>query len=124
MSDFQINDHILTKECESLAADIFAEVLGELESDETPDGNRYEMFDRANEVVDGHEWIIYNYRALMLCAHCDVSEGEAFLQDVGMPNDVTIHKLACLIAYGEMHFRVCRALVDLIESWDLSKAES
>lgn len=54
----------------------------------------------------------------MLCAHCDVSQGEEFLEDVGIPEDVTIHKLACAIAYGEMRARIMGEIEEMIEAWE------
>jgi hypothetical protein len=125
MSDFQINDHILTKECESLAADIFAEYVAKLGEDETPEDYRDEMVERAHETADWHEWVVYNYKALMLCAHCDVSQGEEFCDDVGLPDGpMSLHKIACAIAYGEIRARISAALGGLIEEWETSKAES
>lgn len=122
MSDFQISDHLLTKECDALAAEIFAETIAKLDDDETPDDYRDQMDDQAHETADGHEWVIYNYKALMICAHCDVSEGEAFLEDVGMPEDVTIHKLACVIVYGEMRARITQEIERLCEEWEPTEA--
>ena len=117
MADFQINDRLLSDECELLAREIYAEVM-EQHPGENPEDYRDEMDDRAHETADGHQWVIYNYQALMLCAHCDVSQGEEFLEDVGMPEDVTIHKLACTIAYGEIRARIMDEIKDLIEAWE------
>lgn len=117
MSDFQINDRILSDECEGLARDIFDEVMAQY-AGENPEDYRDEMDDRAHQKADGHQWVIYNYQALMLCAHCDVSQGEEFLEDVGMPEEVTIHKLACTIAYGEIRARIMDEINDLIEAWE------
>lgn len=117
MSDFQINDGILARECDQLAREIFDEVMQGHEG-ENPEDYRDEMDDRAHETADGHQWAIYNYQALMLCAHCDVSQGEEFLEDTGMPEDVTIHTLACTIAYGEIRARIMDEINDLIEAWE------
>ena len=79
MTDFQINDHILSKECEGLAKDIFEETMADAADDETAEQLRDDMSDRVHEHVDGHEWGIYHYKALMACAHCNVDQGEEFL---------------------------------------------
>ena len=114
MSDFQINDHILSKECDELAAEIAAEFnAGELEA------SRDEMMDRAHEMADGHEWVIYNHKALMLCAHCDTGMGDEFLDDTGfewVQGESTIYTVATTIAYGEMLGRIRVALEELIEA--------
>ncbi|MGB1214981.1 MAG: hypothetical protein ACPG4X_16555, partial [Pikeienuella sp.] len=110
MTDFVINDHILTKECDELAQDIFDEVVAEITSGiadgESPADFRDCMSDRAHETADGHEWVIYTYKAHMLCAHCNVDQGEEFLEDVGMPDTPTYDSLGTMIAYGEMRARI------------------
>ena len=118
MTDFQINDHILAKECEGLARDIFDDIMTEAADDETAEQLRDDMSDRVSESVDGHEWVIYNYKALMACAHCNVDEGEAFLEDVGMPETPTIYSLASLILYGEMRARIDSKINDMVEAWE------
>lgn len=104
MTEFQINDHILQAECEMIARDIMEEI------DDLEDA-----YDRAHEWADGHSWVIYHHKALMLCAHCDTSEGEQFLEDTGMPEKPTFYGLATLIAYGEMRARIEEALRELAD---------
>lgn len=121
MSDFQINDHILTKECDSLAAEIFAEYVAKLEDDETPEDYQDEMHDRAHEDADMHEWVIYNWKALMLCAHCDTGNGEEFMDDVGFEwkqGESTIYTVASFLAYGEIRARIIGELNRLIDEWE------
>ena len=122
MTDFQINDHILSKECEGLAKDIFEETMADAADDETADQLRDDMSDRVHERVDGHEWVIYYHKALMTCAHCNVEEGEAFLEDIGMPETPTIYSIACLILYGEMRARTDAEISDMIEAWEPTEA--
>ena len=102
MSDFVINDRILQKECEALAKEIFEEY-----------SNEDERQDAVHEWVDGHQWVIYNYRALRTVVECDVSDGEEFLEDVGLPETVTIYSLASSIVYGEMRARISEALQEM-----------
>jgi hypothetical protein len=122
MTEFQINDHIFGKECDELALEIFDEYMTSAESDETAEDKRDDMTDSAHQTADGHEWVIYNHKALMICAHCDVDQGEAFLEEIGMPEDVTIHKLACTIVYGEMLARISAKLDELIDDWEPAEA--
>tara|TARA_R110000823_G_C15722461_1_gene478830 strand:+ start:347 stop:682 length:336 start_codon:yes stop_codon:yes gene_type:complete len=107
-NEFIINDYRLTQECQSIAADIIAEYEDEDERD-----------DAVHQTVDGHQWVIYNHKALMLCAHCDVDKGEAFVDDTGfqwVQGDSTIFTVACLVAYGEMIHRVREEMAALLEN--------
>ena len=114
MSEFQISDYMLSTECKVLAQDIFADIMADAR-DETPEDMRDAMTERAHETADGHQWVIYHYKALMLCAHCDTSHGEEFLEDTGMPETPTFYGLATIIAYGEMLARIEESLSELIE---------
>ena len=125
MSAFQINDHLLTRECDGLAADIFAEIVAELDEGDEPSDKRDEMDYRARETVDAHEWVIDNFKALMICAHCDTSEGESFLDDIGfqwVQGESTIYTVATSIVYGEMRARVMAEIDQLIDAWEPAEA--
>lgn len=115
MSDFQINDYLLHKECVQLAAGILQD-LQDSNQGESPDSLRDYAMDRAHEAVDGHQWVIYTHKAIMLCAHCDTSLSEAWLGETGNPPDVTFGGLATHIAYGEMRARIESELSDLIDA--------
>ena len=119
MSDFQISDYQLAKECEELAKAIFAEVM-EDHPGEDPEDYRDEMDERAHETADGHQWVIYSHKSLMLCAHCDTSYGDDFLSDVGMTwdSDSTIYTVATKIAYGEMRGRITFEIQELVDAWE------
>lgn len=118
MSDFQINDHLLTKECDQIAQDVFDEVIAEAAPDEDAEFHRDTLDQRAHEAADGHQWVIYNHSALMLCAHCNTDHGDELLSDIGMPEDPDLYKIACLIAYGEMRGRIMERMETLIEEWE------
>jgi len=113
MTDFQISNYIFAEECTSLARDIIEDFRRDYPGEDLAD-YRDEMSDRVHETADGHQWVIYNHKALMICAHCDVSEGEAFLEDTGMPETPTIYSLATLIVYGEMRSRIDAAIDDIL----------
>lgn len=117
MSDFQMSDYILQTECDQLAQDIFDEIMAENPGEE-PEQLRDEMQDRTHETADGHEWVIYNYKALMICAHCNTDNGEDFLTDTGLPSEPDIYKLACVTAYGEMRARIEAKISELIDDWE------
>jgi hypothetical protein len=117
----QINDHVLWKEAKSLAVEILAEFKSEHEADYPdeafdPDNYRDEMIDRIWETVDGHQWVIYYHHAIQLCANCNTDEGEVFLEDTGgtQAGD-TFGGIACKIAFGELYFRTCQELNEMID---------
>jgi hypothetical protein len=107
MTEFQINDRILDKECAELAREILAE---------HPDASEDTLSDYAHDYADGHEWVIYNHKALMLCAHCNTENGEQFLDDIGFTweRDSTLYTVAVTIAYGEMRARIEDELRELV----------
>jgi hypothetical protein len=118
-----MNDHILTKECDSIARNIFEEIMENAAPDETPEDYRDDMMDRVHEWIDGHEFVIYYHKAIMTCAHCNTDQGEEFLEDTGMPKEPTFGGLACIIVYGEMCARVAESLnANLVESWERETA--
>ena len=122
MFEFQINDGILYRECKFLAEEIFRDVT-ESNPDSSPEDLREEMFERARETTDGHEYVIYTHKALMICAHCDTSKGEEFLEDEGMPEEVTLSSIVTLIVYGEMRGRIEEELEELIDSHEEPEEE-
>lgn len=106
MTDFVINDHILRQEAESLAKEILASY---------PDAD--EARDEVHMTCDGHAWAIYTHKALMLCAHCDTSEGERWLEDcdsLSVKGD-TFASIACRIAFATLYCATSEALESLIE---------
>ena len=123
MTDQHITDYSLTKECNSLAADIFSETIADMASDETPEDYRDDMTDRVHETVDGHQWLIYYHYAHEICLNCDTTNGEEFLEDVGLPPQPTYDNLGMSIAYGEMRARVEAELQRLIDDWEDTREE-
>ena len=113
----QWNDYALQKECEEIARDIFDSYVDNYDcANEEIDPWNNDMYDETHERVDGHQWVIYHYKALRICAECDIENGEAFLEDTGMPNEVTLHTLASTILYGEMVHRIREACEELVEA--------
>jgi len=72
MSEFVINDYLLHQEARAIVEEILSQ------TDEGQD-----IHDMIWQVVDGHEWVIYTYKALKLCAECNTGEGKALLEDTG-----------------------------------------
>ena len=91
MSNFEINDFILRQEAKALAEQAIAEV-------EHYGGDHFELLEQA---VDGHEWVIYTYKALLLCAECDTRDGEQYVEDTGQQT-ASIGELATVTAYATL----------------------
>lgn len=111
-----ISDYSLQEECELIAQSIFDEAMDDLDAHETAEDKRDDMMDRVHEDVDGHQWVIYHYRAHQVCS-CNTDLGEQFLEDIGMPSEVTYDSLATIIAFGEMKGRVEARIQELVDEW-------
>ena len=112
-----MNDHKLDLIAQSYAQDIFDDML------------QYEMSeddarDQIWEWVDGSEHVIYHRKAHDICQNCDVSEGEAWSEDIGLPEPVTYNSLATQIAFGELLYRTTVAFDTLMENYDEEEAET
>tara|TARA_Y100000310_G_scaffold300671_1_gene336530 strand:+ start:423 stop:788 length:366 start_codon:yes stop_codon:yes gene_type:complete len=103
--------------CKDMAQDIYDETMRDLEG-EDPQDHRDDMQDCVHEWVDGDQNVIYYHRAHSICQNCDIGEGEAFLEDVGMPTEIAYDSLAVAIAFGEMRSRVAIALDEIINEWE------
>ena len=103
MSNFKINDIILRQEAKLLAEQILDEVA------------HYggDHFERLEQAVNGHEWVIYTYKALLLCAQCDTSEGEQYVEDMGQQS-ASIGELATVTAYATLLSAARDELCELI----------
>jgi hypothetical protein len=114
MTKFQISEHAFQRGCESIAEEIIDEFKGDLKADEALADHENEISDRVWEYVDGHQWVIYHYKALKIAAECNVNNGEEFLEDVGMPETPTLSSIASMVVFGEMRARVERKIYDMI----------
>ena len=54
------------------------------------------------ETIINHRWVIYNYAALQVVAHCSTGEAEASLEDMGYQPKNNIAAHACTIVYQMM----------------------
>lgn len=122
MSDVIKTDYALGIECRNSARDIFEECIREQGFADEPhkfDPAQYrdEMNDAAHERADGSEHVIYTHRALQICANCDTTMGEEFVDDVGIGDNPTFESIATLIAYGQMRGMIQDHLDTLTEEW-------
>jgi len=112
-----MNDHKLDLIAQSYAQDIFADMIQYQMSED-------EARDTIWEWVDGSEHVIYYGKAHDICQTCDIENGEAFAEDVGLPAVVTYDNLASQIVFGELLYRVTVAFYELMENYDEEEAET
>jgi hypothetical protein len=90
-----MNERDFQAQAESIANIAFIECDGDLDA----------AMDYIHETCDGHEWVIYYYKALKICADCNVQMGEMFLEEIGVPENPTIGSIASIIVYAELRGR-------------------
>lgn len=104
MSDLIDNIYKLNKEAKALAQEAWEESEGDME----------EAQDYLHQSCDGHEAVIYTYRAWQLCANVDTSEAEQWLDDIGgawIEGD-TVDSFMSRMAFAVLY---CAALEELHE---------
>jgi len=95
MSEFVINDYLLHQEARAIVDEILSQ------TDEGQD-----IYDMICQTIDGHEWAIYTYKALKLCAECNTGEGEALLEHTGHAF-IRLSDHATAVAYWTL-YAACR----------------
>lgn len=102
-----INAYQLHKQAKGIAAELYAEGLSH--SDGLEQGALEYAQDMALEAADNHEWAIYTYKALLLCAECDTSEGEQWIEGTGQTfTDIGDH--ACAVAGATLYSAIYEAI--------------
>jgi hypothetical protein len=112
-----MNDHKLDLIAQEYAEDIFNDML---HFEHTEDTAREQIW----EWVDGSEHVIYYHKAHAICQNCDISQGEAYSEEVGLPQPVTYNNLATQIAFGELLYRVTVEFDKLIEEYNETETEA
>ena len=110
-------DYALQREAKGAAIEIFETVLIEHGAEFNPDPYGSEWFKRVQEWANSSRHVIESYRSIQICSNCDVSKGEMFLEDVGLPEEVTFENLASTIVYGELRVRISEELQAICEEW-------
>ena len=105
MTDPIINDYVLDEIADDYAKEIFDQV------EDIDDG--YEL---AHQYADGCEWVIYTYKAHLLCLNCNTDNGQDFVNDCYSGASMTYNEMASAYAYGEIKSRIMTALDDLFEA--------
>ena len=111
-------DYALQREAKDAAIEIFETVQTEHGAGFDPNLYNSEWSDRASEWANSSRHVVGSYRAIQICANCNTSNGRAFLEDVGMPEDVTFEDLASTIVYGELWARIHEELQAICEGWE------
>jgi len=93
--NFEINDHLLHQEARAIVDEILSR------ADEGQD-----IEELIHQTIDGHEWVIYTYRALKLCAECNTTAGEELLEDTGQ-TFTSLSDHATAVAYWTL-YAACR----------------
>ena len=96
-----MTDSVLTyrdcyEECKALALEIIEDNQDECETLE-------DFMDKAHDYIDGHEWVIYYYRAhqFLLAVHSDIrAEAEDLFQDTCCEADSYDHYATLLTYWG------------------------
>ena len=91
MSEFQISQYLLRQEAKRIVEDAIEEE-GEFD---------VPALETVQQICDGHQWVIYTYKAILLCAECDTSEGEEWLEGVGSEYD-SFGEHASKLAYATL----------------------
>ena len=103
MTDFTINNYELQQEAKRLAQECFDE--GDTHGE---DPNEYLW-----QTCDGHEWVIYTYKAMLLCAECDTNDGEDYLDDIGFEQFESFANHATQLAFSTLYCAAMDALAEL-----------
>jgi len=104
MTEFKINDYLLKQE----AIEITKQSIREEQEFGFP------ALEYINQACDGHPWVIYTYKAIMLCAECDTSEGEEYLEDCGIESFESFGDHATKLAYATLLGACQSALCELV----------
>ena len=72
-----------------------------------------DAMDLAHQYADGCEHVIWSHKAHAICQGCDVRNGEDFVEARGAwEGGWSYDGFAMAIAYGELHYRIVKQLVE------------
>ena len=106
MNEFKINDYLLKEEANSIACDAIQE-----QKEHGTDAEEYIW-----QTIDGHQWVIYTYKAIKLCAECDTNGGEQWLDDCGYEKFESFGDHATKLAYATLHELTMSAFNEMSEA--------
>ena len=122
----QMSNHILTTECVSLLDDVLSDfdfdsfVSERYDADADVDVDELvedfvnehysEISERINEYVDSHQYVIYTHWGWKICANCDITYGEDYVDEMGLSNFSSVSDIITAISYGEMVGRCYESL--------------
>lgn len=121
-NDTQITEYALNRECESLAKSI----IDEFDGDKADiDALREYANDRAHEDADGHQWVIYTYKARQVAsiAPGDAEEYLAEICDKPFDGCETFGDVCTRLAYAALYTGIQDSLTTLIEEIEENASE-
>ena len=121
-NDTQITEYALNRECESLAKSIIDEFDGD-KSD--IDALREYAQERAHEDADGHQWVIYTYKARQV-ASIAPADAEEYLEEIyDKPFDgcETFGDVCTRLAYAAPYTGIMDSLNTLIDEIEENASE-
>ena len=110
------NQFEFDQEIAALATDIFSETL-EYNPDADRDALEPLLDERCWETADGHQWTIYTYQAMQLCANVNTDDGEEWLEEVhGKPFDEcnSYSDVVTRLTFATIHTALHEALMGLL----------
>ena len=100
--------HEFDTEVQSIALDILSDY-----------GDSDDYMDGVNEAVDGHQWVIYTYKAQQLCAAIDTDDGEEWLCELDskpFSDCDTFAQVNTMLAYACLYVAVITAVETLLNA--------
>lgn len=113
-NDTQITDYALNRECDSLAKSI----IDDFDGDKADiDALREYAQERAHEAADGHQWVIYTYKARQVAsiAPADAEEYLAEICDKPFDGCETFGDVCARLAYAALYTGIMESLNTLID---------
>ena len=121
-NDTQITEYTLNQECESLAKSIIEEFDGD-KSD--IDALREYAQERAHEDADGHQWVIYTYKARQVAsiAPCAAEEYLEEIYEKSFDGCDIFSDVCTWLAYAALYTGITESLDTLIEEIEENASE-
>lgn len=121
----EINTGILYRECQRICTEILEESLQNFNASDFESvfhmSEELDFNSKIWEYCDGHEWVIYTYKAMRLCSECWSDAAEDHMHEMGQEfTSFTDHATA--FAFAIMYTECQRVMFDLLEGLDKQAA--
>jgi hypothetical protein len=125
MNTENITEYTLRQECESLAKSIIDEYPGDKTDIADIESLRQYAEERAHEDANGHQWVIYTYKASQV-ARIAPNDAEQYLADIyGKPFDGcdTYGDVCTRLAYAALYTGIREELDEMLEAMEAGSDE-